>query len=108
MTDADALGVTGIFALLVTLVVVLRQWQDALMWAITGKKAHAEKAIHILNSWVGSLKKVTGIDGVLASGLQGFMFVNVAELQRYTDSGWSDEYAKRCGQCLFLGPFKLL
>ncbi len=76
----------------------LAVYQNALMWAITGKKAHAERAIHILNSWTGSLKKVSGIDGVLASGLQGFMFVNAAELLRHTDSGWSETEAKRCGQ----------
>ena len=76
----------------------LAVYQNALMWAITGRKAHADKAIHMLDSWVGSLKKVTGIDGVLASGLQGFMFVNAAELLRYTDSGWPEEAAKRCGQ----------
>jgi lysophospholipase L1-like esterase len=76
----------------------LAVYQNALMWTITGRKVHADKAIHMLNSWVGSLKKVTGIDGVLASGLQGFMFVNAAELLRYTDSGWSEEDANRCGQ----------
>ena len=73
-------------------------YQHALMWAVTGRKAHAEKAIGMINAWVGTLKKVTGIDGVLASGLQGFMFANAAELLRYTDSGWSEEEAKRCGQ----------
>ncbi|MCP4847823.1 MAG: hypothetical protein GY899_07755 [Verrucomicrobiaceae bacterium] len=76
----------------------LAVYQNALMWAITGKQAHADKAIHMINSWVGSLKKVTGIDGVLASGLQGFMFANAAELLRYTGSGWSEEDAQRCGQ----------
>ena len=76
----------------------LAVYQNSLMWAITGRKAHADKAIHMLNSWVGSLKKVTGIDGVLASGLQGFMFANAAELLRYTDSAWTEEDAKRCGQ----------
>ncbi len=68
------------------------------MWAITGKRAHADKAIHILDSWVASLKKVSGIDGVLASGLQGFMFVNGAELLRHTRAGWSEKAARRCGQ----------
>ena len=76
----------------------LAVYQNALMWAITGKRAHADKAIHILDSWVASLKKVSGIDGVLASGLQGFMFVNGAELLRHTRAGWSEKAAKRCGQ----------
>jgi hypothetical protein len=56
-------------------------YQNALMWTITGEQAHADKAIEIINSWAGSLEKVTGIDGVLAAGLQGFKFVNAAELR---------------------------
>ena len=66
------------------------------MWAITGKQPHANKSIEILNAWAGKLKKVSGIDGVLASGLQGFQFVNAAALVRYTDSGWTETEAKRC------------
>jgi lysophospholipase L1-like esterase len=71
-------------------------YQNALMWAITGKQAHADKAIEILDAWAGSLKKVTGIDGVLAAGIEGFKYVNAAELLRHTDSGWPEENAKRC------------
>ena len=71
-------------------------YQNALMWAITGKQPHANKSIEILNAWAGKLKKVSGIDGVLASGLQGFQFVNAAELVRYTNSGWTEVEAKRC------------
>ena len=71
-------------------------YQNALMWVITGKKVHADKAIKILNAWSGRLKKVSGIDGVLASGLQGFQFVNAAELIRYTDAGWTEAEARRC------------
>ncbi|MEC9326656.1 MAG: alginate lyase family protein, partial [Verrucomicrobiota bacterium] len=71
-------------------------YENALMWAITEKKEHAKKSIQIINAWAGSLKKVTGIDGVLAAGIQGFKFVNAAEILRYTDSGWSEEDAKHC------------
>ena len=71
-------------------------YQNALMWAITGKQPHADKAMAILNAWSGRLKRVTGIDGVLAAGLQGFKFVNAAEIMRYTDSGWTEEEARRC------------
>ena len=71
-------------------------YQNALMWAITGEQEHADKAIEIINAWVGSLKKVTGIDGVLAAGLEGFKFVNAAELLRHTDSGWPEVDAERC------------
>jgi len=71
-------------------------YQNALMWVITGKQEHAEKAKQILNAWAECLEKVSGIDGVLASGLQGFQFANAAEIIRYTDAGWSKEEAKRC------------
>ncbi|MGI9243147.1 MAG: alginate lyase family protein, partial [Verrucomicrobiales bacterium] len=71
-------------------------YQNALMWAITGKQEHADKAIEIVNAWVGSLKKVTGIDGVLAAGIEGFKYVNAAELLRHTDSGWPEPDAVRC------------
>ena len=70
-------------------------YQNALMWAITRKQPHADKAIEILNAWASRLKKVSGIDGVLASGLQGFKFANAAELIRYTDAGWTEAEAKR-------------
>ena len=71
-------------------------YQNALMWAITGEQAHADKAIEIVDAWVGSLEKVTGIDGVLAAGLQGFKFANAAELLRHTGSGWPEANARRC------------
>ena len=71
-------------------------YQNALMWVITGKQEHAEKAKQILNAWAERLEKVSGIDGVLASGLQGFQFANAAEIIRYTDAGWSEEEARRC------------
>ena len=42
-------------------------YENALMWAITGNKPHAKKAIQIVNAWSEKLKKVSGIDGVLAA-----------------------------------------
>ena len=76
----------------------LAVYQNALMWAVTGKKEHAQKAIKILNAWIMTLKRVGGIDGVLAAGLQGFMFANAAEILRYTGSGWTEAEALLCEQ----------
>ena len=70
-------------------------YENALMWALTRKSAHAAKAIEIVNSWSDTLERVDGIDGILGSGLQGFKFVNAAELLRYTASGWSEAAARR-------------
>ncbi|GGS60405.1 alginate lyase family protein [Streptomyces griseoviridis] len=72
-------------------------YQNALMWAVTGDRAHADKARDILNAWSSSLTGVTGADGPLGAGLQAFKFVNAAELLRHTDyDGWSDADVARC------------
>lgn len=75
-------------------------YQNALMWAVTANQAHADKAIEIIDAWVARLERVSGIDGVLASGLQGFKFANAAEILRYSVSGWSESDAERCGKWL--------
>lgn len=71
-------------------------YHNALMWALTGEKAHARKSIQILNAWSNRHKRITGIDGILLSGLQGIKFANAAELIRHTDARWPEEEVKRC------------
>ncbi len=64
--------------------------QCAIMWAITGEKAYAEKSKQIINAWSSTLKSITGRDAVLMAGLGPFKMVNAAEIIRYTDAGWSE------------------
>jgi hypothetical protein len=72
-------------------------YQNALMWAVTGNRAHADKARDILKAWSASLTMVTGADGPLGAGLQVFKFVNAAELLRHSDyDGWSAADIARC------------
>ncbi|MCH5672441.1 putative Ig domain-containing protein [Streptomyces gilvus] len=72
-------------------------YQNALMWAVTGNKANADKARDILNAWSASLTAITGADGPLGAGLQAFKFVNAAELLRHTGyDGWADADIARC------------
>ncbi|MFE9439968.1 alginate lyase family protein [Streptomyces sp. NPDC006602] len=72
-------------------------YQNALMWCVTGERAHADKARDILNAWSASLTMVTGADGPLGAGLQAFKFVNAAELLRHSDyDGWADADIARC------------
>lgn len=72
-------------------------YQNALMWCATGDTRHADKARDILNAWSGSLEAITGADGQLGSGLQGFKFANAAELLRHTGySGWAQADIERC------------
>ncbi|MEH0417519.1 alginate lyase family protein [Streptomyces sp. B21-083] len=73
-------------------------YQNALMWAVTGNRANADKARDILNAWSASLTAVTGADGPLGAGLQAFKFVNAAELMRHGGDydGWADADIARC------------
>lgn len=66
-------------------------YQNALMWCVTGDDAHARKAVEILNAWSGMLRKMDGRDVQLSAGLNGFKFVNAAELMRYTYAAWRPE-----------------
>ncbi len=71
-------------------------YQNALMWCLTGDRAHARKAAEILDAWSATLRRIDGHDAPLAAGLNGFKFVNAAELLRHTPSGWPPAAAERC------------
>ncbi|MFG2725314.1 alginate lyase family protein [Streptomyces canus] len=72
-------------------------YQNALMWAVTGNRANADKARDLLNAWSASLAMITGADGPLGAGLQAFKFVNAAELLRHTGyDGWVETDVARC------------
>lgn len=72
-------------------------YQNALMWVLTGDRRHADKARDILNAWSRSLRTITGADGQLGSGLQGFKFANAAELLRHTGyDGWPEKDFQAC------------
>lgn len=74
-------------------------YQNALLWCVTGKRAHADKARDILDAWSASLTAVTGADGPLGAGLQAFKFVNAAELLRHSDyDGWPETDIARCAR----------
>ncbi|MFD5320395.1 alginate lyase family protein [Streptomyces sp. NPDC127098] len=72
-------------------------YQNALMWCVTGERAHADKARDILDAWSASLTAVTGADGPLGAGLQCFKFVNAAELLRHSGyDSWAAADLARC------------
>jgi hypothetical protein len=58
-------------------------YQNALIYKISGDKAHGDKAIQILNAWASINTLVSGnSDRYLASGLDGYQFANAAEMMR--------------------------
>jgi len=68
-------------------------YQDTLMWKITGNTAYADKAVQICNAWSGTLTAITSAgsgssDFIIAAGIYGYEFANVAEnLRGY--NGWT-------------------
>lgn len=70
-------------------------YSHALQWYITGEKAHADKAIAILNAYSSNLKSVGGHDARLLVGMVGINFLNAAELVRHTHTGWNEADRKR-------------
>lgn len=75
-------------------------YQNALMWCVTGDEAHARKAVEILNAWSAKLRRMDGRDVILSAGLNGFKFVNAAELLRHTWPAWPREDVARCERML--------
>ncbi len=73
-------------------------YQNALMWCLTGERAHADKAKAIVNAWASKLQRVSGRDGVLMAGLGPFEMVNAAELLRYSNAGWTEGEIRQCEQ----------
>ena len=70
---------------------MLRAYQHALRWKVSGETAYADEAVAILDAWSATLKTVTGnADRFLAAGLYGYQWANAAEIMR-TYSAWSAE-----------------
>ncbi len=63
-------------------------YRHALLWALTGNEAHAEKTAEILNAWSSTLQSVANHDARLLVGMDGFDFCNAAELLKHTWDGW--------------------
>lgn len=63
----------------------------ALMWYITGEKAHEAKAVEILNAWSYRLWDFDANNAKLLVGLFSPYYLNAAEILRYTGSGWQEK-----------------
>lgn len=61
-------------------------YQNALMWCVNRDMKYARKSAEIMRTWAGKLELVEGHDAPLAAALNGFKFVNAAEILRYTCS----------------------
>ena len=64
------------------------------------RRGDAKKALEILNAWSATLKKMDGHDVQLGAGLNGFKFVNAAELMRATYPKWTAQEIEQCQKML--------
>ena len=64
-------------------------YSHALLWYLNGNKAHAQKAIQIMNAWSAVLKTHANTNAPLQAGWGATMFPRAAEIIRYTKAGWA-------------------
>ncbi|GAB6167496.1 alginate lyase family protein [Thermostilla marina] len=70
-------------------------YSHAIQWYVTGNKAHAEKAIEILDAYAKTVRSIGGHDAKLLVGMVGITYTNAAEILRHTPSGWPEESRRR-------------
>ena len=64
---------------------------NALMWAVTGDRRHADKAVEIFNAWQNLTCYTGGGTEALNVGRQGWQLVEAAEIIKSTYDGWKPE-----------------
>lgn len=87
-------------------------YYNALLWQITGNKAHADKSMEIIRAYARTIRHIPPTnDAPLCAALQGFILVNVAEIMRYTytethyPNGWSAKDTE-CVEAMFQNVFQ--
>ncbi|MFG2498154.1 alginate lyase family protein [Streptomyces sp. NPDC048441] len=65
-------------------------YTQALLWNITGDRAHAKKAVQIMDAWSGVITKHTEANAGLQTAWAASSWARAAEAVRYTYDGWSD------------------
>ncbi|WP_439482619.1 heparinase II/III family protein [Cyclobacterium plantarum] len=78
----------------------IEAYRHALLWYISGDKAHAEQAISILAAWSEKLWDFDDNDAKLIAALTGQHFLNAAEILRYSYEDWHEEDIKAFEQLM--------
>ncbi|MFC8130391.1 alginate lyase family protein [Streptomyces sp. NPDC057302] len=65
-------------------------YTQALLWNITGKRAHAEKAVQIMDAWSRKITGHTEANAGLQTAWAASSWARAAEAVRYTYDGWGD------------------
>jgi hypothetical protein len=75
-------------------------YTQALLWAYTGDRSHAQRAIRILNAWSALLRDHVGSNAALQAAWAAQVFTRAAEIIRYSDAGWSAQEVQRFAELL--------
>jgi hypothetical protein len=79
---------------------MLRAYQGALRWKVSGDTAYADKVVTYLDAWASTMTVLGGnADRFLAAGIYGYQWANAAEIMR-TYPGWSQAGVARFQQWL--------
>ncbi|TWT42426.1 Alginate lyase [Thalassoglobus neptunius] len=70
-------------------------YHHAILWALTGKEAHARKGAEILNAWSNTLQSISNHDARLLVGMEVYENCNAAELLKHTWNGWPEAEQKQ-------------
>lgn len=63
-------------------------YTQALLWSITGKQEHADKAVQIMDAWSGKVKKHTAGNAGLQTAWAGSTWARAGEIVRHTGATW--------------------
>lgn len=64
-------------------------YSHALLWCLTGEKAHADKGAEIIDAWTAVYQQNTLSNARLVVSWTTPWLVNAAELLRYSNAGWA-------------------
>ncbi|MER7408199.1 alginate lyase family protein [Streptomyces sp. NPDC000070] len=74
----------------------LAAYTQALLFTVTGKRRHAEKAREIMDVWSATLRRHTGENAAVQAGWTGSVWARAAEIVRHTrGGGWPAERVRR-------------
>lgn len=76
-------------------------YTQALLWALTGNRAHAEKSIAIMDAWSGKLRYGhAGSNAPLQASWAAQLWPRAAEIIRHTSATWHPRRVHRFGRML--------
>ncbi|MFE9766603.1 alginate lyase family protein [Streptomyces sp. NPDC005808] len=70
-------------------------YTQALLWSVTGKQEHADKAVQIMDAWSGKVQKHTAGNAGLQTAWAGSTWARAGEIVRHTGARWPEESVAR-------------